>query len=232
MDDATRIRSDAQQDDFLAVIADAIGAPLGGLDALWRIDAAEEPEAFARMLAYVRAAAEEVDDLVRRGQAFARWCAGPVGDGDTDLAGVAHAVIASLPEVDTWRAEISCELLPPCRVAVDRDAVTFAVDVLVRNGLRHGGSQPRIDIRIELDDEAARLVVRDRGRGLSADALEAVFRPRVDDQGRPRTSLALARAIAEGHRGSLEARSDGLGRGARFELTLPRLGLSASSSAD
>ena len=79
--------------------------------------------------------------------------------------------------------------------------------------------------------------VRDTGRGISAKLLPRVFD--LFTQGEPGTraqsglgiGLALAKQIVELHGGSIEARSEGAGRGSEFRVLLPR-GKEAAAISD
>ena len=76
------------------------------------------------------------------------------------------------------------------------------------------------------DQQLARVSVIDAGRGIPSDQLEAIFEPHVrlvtDGPDQPPGSglgLYVARRIAQAHRGSLRAESNG--SGATFILSLP-----------
>ena len=95
--------------------------------------------------------------------------------------------------------------------------------------LRHGGGDGgRIALRASVDEEQLHLVVEDDGTGIGADLLPQVFTlfaqaSRTPDrtQGGLGIGLALVRGLVELHGGSVEAHSDGPGRGARFTVILP-----------
>ena len=81
----------------------------------------------------------------------------------------------------------------------------------------------------EMDDESVALVIEEEGRGIPEDSREKVFqrfhsvRPAEEDFGNHSgLGLAIARAIAEAHDGTLtaQARPDG-GTGACLRLRLP-----------
>jgi signal transduction histidine kinase len=80
-------------------------------------------------------------------------------------------------------------------------------------------------VRLQVGAEHAEVQVRDSGAGLDAAMLAHLFEPFV--QARPGAGglgigLPLSRALAELHGGTLEAASDGPGRGSTFTLRLPR----------
>jgi two-component system sensor histidine kinase BaeS len=107
---------------------------------------------------------------------------------------------------------------------VDGDPVRLrqVVDNLITNALVHGGSS-EVTVRASRSEGAAHIVVSDDGPGVPTDQLDRIFdagvRLHADTPGSG-IGLALARAIAEAHGGSLEARSTS-GQGAAFTLALP-----------
>lgn len=92
---------------------------------------------------------------------------------------------------------------------------------LLNNALKYTPSGGRIDVRLASGSGTVRLVVRDTGRGIDADLLPHVFeRFRQADwrqagtQGGLGLGLAIVRQLVELHGGSVEAASEGAGRGA------------------
>jgi signal transduction histidine kinase len=107
---------------------------------------------------------------------------------------------------------------------VDGDPVRLrqVVDNLIANALVHGGSS-EVTVRASRSAGSAYVVVSDDGPGMPTDQLDRIFDAGVRlDADTPGSGLglALARAIAEAHGGSLEARS-APGQGAAFTLALP-----------
>ena len=93
------------------------------------------------------------------------------------------------------------------------------------------------EVKVSLQAAAGRaeLRVRDRGIGIESDMLGRLFQPfsQADTSIARRKSglglgLALAKALVELHQGSIEAHSEGAGKGAEFLVRLP---LSAAAPA-
>jgi two-component system OmpR family sensor kinase len=120
----------------------------------------------------------------------------------------------------------------------DPDRLAQALRNLARNAIEHTAEN---DGLVHLDVSALapdriRFVVRDDGPGIPAAERERVFeRFHRIDSGRTRATggaglgLAIVRAIAEAHRGTVRVRDSHNGRGAEVELVLP--GFTSSSQA-
>ena len=120
----------------------------------------------------------------------------------------------------------------------DPDRLAQALRNLARNAIEHTAEN---DGLVHLDVSALapdriRFVVRDDGPGIPAAERERVFeRFHRIDSGRTRATggaglgLAIVRAIAEAHRGTVRVRDSHNGRGAEIELVLP--GFASSSQA-
>jgi two-component system osmolarity sensor histidine kinase EnvZ len=154
-----------------------------------------------------------------------------------DLArGLAHEkpVLIDLPDylaqlardhaTSTNPVSVNC---PPCQVAAPRVALQRAIGNLLQNANRYapGG----VDLVVEMTAQQCHIGVLDRGPGIAADQLEAVFEPffRLDASRSPVTGgsglgLAIVRELARvnGWQVKLLARGGG-GLQAWIELTLP-----------
>ena len=112
------------------------------------------------------------------------------------------------------------EDLPP--LYVDRVQVELVLRNLIANALEAVHATPDARIRIRAGPDGSglvRLVVSDSGPGVAAEARERIFEPFVS--GKPTglgLGLAISRAIAEAHGGSLDARA---GEHGEFHLVLP-----------
>ena len=108
-------------------------------------------------------------------------------------------------------------------VQADPPRLRQALDNLIVNALVHAGADEPVVVAVAADT-MVRIAVSDTGPGIPADELERIFEARVRlDPERSVGSglgLALSRAIAEGHGGSLSVTSSP-GAGTTFTLSLP-----------
>lgn len=113
---------------------------------------------------------------------------------------------------------------------LDADPVrlTQMVTNLLDNAAKYTPEHGRIDLSCHEQDRWLTISVRDEGVGLTPEELEPIFEPFYQAgtsldraSGGLGVGLALARAIAELHGGTLRARSEGPGRGSAFEVRLP-----------
>ena len=106
----------------------------------------------------------------------------------------------------------------------DRRRLEQALLHLLANAAKFGAGQP-IDITVECRGDLTRLVIRDRGIGIDAAALERIFERceravSVREYGGLGLGLYLTREIAEAHGGRITV-SSRRGEGATFVLELP-----------
>jgi len=99
---------------------------------------------------------------------------------------------------------------------------------LLSNAVKFTGAGGQIAIAIQATDSHAELAVADTGIGIAPAFMPYVFdKFRQGDGSYTRQhgglglGLAIARHLTELHGGSIEARSDGEGRGATFTVRLP-----------
>ena len=140
---------------------------------------------------------------------------------------VNDAVDAVSNEMSRARHQLRIDLPPqPVWLRADPDRVVQILVNLLTNATRYSEPGGNIVIGTTIDDEDVTIHVRDAGYGIAAADLDRVF-DRFVQVGNNRhgglgIGLALVKALAELHGGSVEASSDGPGRGAEFRVTLPR----------
>ena len=122
-----------------------------------------------------------------------------------------------------WRLGEAAE----ATVAGDADRLVVALDALLENAVAHTEPGDRIEVSVRLEDGHAVITVTDSGCGIPPADLERVFgrftraEPyRSREAGGFGLGLAIVRAIAEAHHGSVRAHSTS-GQGATFELVIP-----------
>jgi signal transduction histidine kinase len=114
-------------------------------------------------------------------------------------------------------------------VEVERQRMVRLITRLLDNAHRFTPQGGTITLEVRPLDGHAEVHVRDNGAGIDADRMSTIFdlplRGRtVSKLGGLGISLALARACAEAHGGSLEAHSDGPDKGSEFVLRIPLAG--------
>ncbi|NMG11777.1 response regulator, partial [Brasilonema sp. UFV-L1] len=102
------------------------------------------------------------------------------------------------------------------------------VTKLLENAIKFTYSGGIVEVRLDTVDSWATIQVKDTGIGISADFLPHVFErftqaevPSRHLPGGLGLGLAIARQLVELHGGTIEAASDGEGRGATFTVKLP-----------
>lgn len=119
---------------------------------------------------------------------------------------------------------------PGLVVNADRDRIGQVFTNVLENARQHTPPGGAVHVRATSEGDVVQVTVRDSGEGIAAQYLPLVFDRffRVDaarDRGHGGSGigLSIARAVVNSHGGTLVATSDGLGTGATFTLTLPRV---------
>jgi len=131
------------------------------------------------------------------------------------LKGKGHVLDVRLPDA-------------PLRVRGDRTRLVHVLCNLLSNAAKYTGRGGRIELAAAADGAEIVVTVSDNGMGIPADMLSKVFemftqveRSLEQSQGGLGIGLTLVKRLVELHGGSVEARSDGVGRGAQFVVRLP-----------
>ncbi len=113
-------------------------------------------------------------------------------------------------------------------VEVDSDMLRIVLENLVDNGLKYGGAEPLVSLRVEALADTVTIAVSDGGVGFDQQTATQLFVPfrrgLPDGHGVNHGTglgLAIARDLSRRMGGDLTAHSDGPDRGATFTVTLP-----------
>src|SRR5687767_1532085 len=125
--------------------------------------------------------------------------------------------------LETSRAHINAGghrlsvLLPSERAMLDADPARLAqaLATLLKNAAKHTPAQGTIALSAAIEGRGVVIAVEDSGAGLAAHEAEDLFRRGAG------VGLGLVQGIVRLHRGTIEVRSAGRGRGTEFVVRLP-----------
>ena len=112
----------------------------------------------------------------------------------------------------------------PLIMRVDAARMRQIVSNLLTNAAKYTDPGGDITLIVEIHGDTLHLRVRDTGRGIAPELLPTLFdlyqrsRPEGGGMG---VGLAVVKALTEAHGGTVEARSEGTGRGAEFLVAVP-----------
>jgi len=233
--------ADRRKDRFLALLAHELRGPLAPLSNTLEIlkraaDTELVRQSGATMERQLHQMTRLIDDLLDTGR---------ISQGKLDLrrkqvelASVIHqAVEAYRPAIESARQEIVVTL--PHRPAyLDADSMRLAqvFGNLLSNASKYSDPGSRIALTAEQQGGDVVVSVKDTGIGIPSGMLETIFDMFTQvDQSLERTrgglgiGLTLVRQLVELHGGSVQAFSEGLGRGSEFVVRLPVLSAAPKS---
>jgi len=226
--------ADSRKDEFLATLAHELRNPLAPIRnslqilKMPRVDAETVERSREIMERQVHHLVRLVDDLldvsrVMRGKIELRR-------ERIELATVvARAVETVQPLIDAQGHQLTIQV-PTESLLIDADPVRMAqvVGNLLTNAAKYTEPGGRIWLKAERNDGTAVLSVRDSGIGIASDMLPRIFELFVQAdhastkaQGGLGIGLTLVKNLVEMHNGTIDARSEGLGKGSEFVLRLP-----------
>jgi len=141
------------------------------------------------------------------------------------------AVEATRPLIDTHRHNLTVEV-PAHSILVDGDPTRLVQIVanLLSNAAKYTEDGGHIQITLSCDPDRVEIRVKDNGVGIPPEMLSTLFelftqfeRTLSRSQGGLGIGLALVRRLVELHGGHVVARSEGLGLGSEFVVSLPRV---------
>jgi PAS domain S-box-containing protein len=228
--------ADRRKDEFLATLAHELRNPLApirsGLQLLRLSPPAGEParQALGIMERQVHHLVRLLDDLmevsrITQGQVRLR-------KETVDLAGAVHAALdASRPFMSAAAHQLELDLpVEPIPVLADPVRLSQVLSNLVNNAAKYTPDGGRIRVSARREGDRAVVRVRDNGIGIAPEMLPRVFEKFAQLPGALARShgglgigLSLARTLVELHGGTIQASSEGEGKGAEFIVSLPAL---------
>ncbi len=236
-DDALR-DADRRKDEFLAVLGHELRNPLAPLTTGIQLlrTATDKPEIvqpvqamMERQLAHLARLVDDLLDLSRisRGQVELKREA-------IDIRTViGTAIEVARPILDENRQKLTLNLAnAPIIVDGDFHRLTQVIGNLVNNAAKYTAPGGKIEVVASVEEGRATVRVRDNGFGIPPERVGKLFRmfSQIPEH-RARTGggglgigLALSRHLVELHRGTIGAKSEGLGKGSEFIVRLPLAG--------
>ncbi len=152
---------------------------------------------------------------------------------------LADAVETIQPQIDGAGHKLTV-LQPPAKLLVDADPARLsqALMNLLSNAAKYTDPGGTIEVRVVSEGGTALVAVRDNGMGIPPHRLETVFE--MFSQEEPALSrakgglgigLALTRRLVQMHGGSVNARSEGSGKGSEFLVRIPLVGVQGQPEA-
>jgi PAS domain S-box-containing protein len=237
-----RLRAaDRRKDEFLAVLAHELRNPLApirnAVEILKAKDPADPEQVWARDVLdrQAKLMARLLDDLLdvsRIALEKVRLRTEPVALADV----FDGALEISRPLIEAGRHHLTVELpREPVRLEADPMRLAQVLANLLNNAARYSADGSQIRLSGALQGDQVVVSVADSGGGIAPELLPSIFeglshpKPPTEPGAGLGVGLSLVKGLVELHRGTVEARSDGPGRGSEFVVRVPVV---AGSSAE
>ena len=152
--------------------------------------------------------------------------------GSTMLQQVVQSSLETIrATMDVHRRELTIDMPEkPIYVNADAPRLQQVVVNLLSNAIKYSGQQDAVHVTLRREAADVVLTVRDHGRGVAAENLRRLFnafeggtRVRSAESQGLGIGLHVSREIMEAHGGTIEARSEGAGRGSEFSVRMPTI---------
>ena len=219
-----------RKDEFVAMVGHELRNPLAAIcnaaHLLQEVDTAGHATAVqvvARQSQHLARIAHDLLDLSRIGRNKLVLQTGPV-----ELQTVVAAAVETAQPQIARRGQTLCVELPGAAMWLTGDAVRLSqmLSNLLDNAAKYTPEGGRIWVSARTASGRIEIAVRDTGVGIPPEKLTAIFDlfAQLDPSaGGLGLGLSLVRDLAERHGGSVEATSEGPGKGSQFTVRLPAL---------
>ncbi len=221
--------NDRRKDEFLAMLAHELRNPLApirsGLDLLGMQGSNETVEIMQEQVRHLVRLVDDLLDVSRiiRGKIQVRKEIVRLSDI------LERSIDAARPLFESQRHELTVSL-PPAPVWLNADPVRVGqiVTNLLNNAAKYTQQGGHIWLSANQEDGQAVIVVRDNGIGIDKTLLPRIFdlftqghRTLDRSQGGLGIGLTLVKSLTEMHGGTVDAFSEGIGKGSTFKIRLP-----------
>jgi hypothetical protein len=156
-----------------------------------------------------------------------------------DLATLISETVDTVrPAIDHGEIEVAIDAPRPVdSIAADPDRLRQIMENLLLNAVKFTPKGGRIEVRLSSDADHATIAVADTGQGIRSEFVPHVFERFRQSDATPTKlgglglGLAIVEHLVELHGGTVDAASEGEGRGATFTVTLPTHLTSAALAA-
>ncbi|NEX60319.1 hybrid sensor histidine kinase/response regulator [Noviherbaspirillum galbum] len=218
------------KDNFLAILGHELRNPLAPmvaaldlLDARGETAGLREREIMRRQVGHMKRLVDDLLDVSRITRGKLQMRREPVALADV----IQQATDAVQPMMSHKGRRLLVDVPGNVWVLGDEARLVQVVTNLLNNAM-HFDPQGPISLMVRKEPEHACIVVRDRGAGMSAETVDRIFTPFYQaPQSLARQSgglglgLAIVKSIVDLHGGTVEARSDGPGKGSEMTVRLP-----------
>jgi two-component system, sensor histidine kinase len=228
------LEADQRKDEFLATLAHELRNPLAplrnGLEIMQMRGATPEAIAKSREMMHrqLKQMVRLVDDLLD----VSRITTGKLAVRKERVAlqmVMRNAIETARPFIESRRHVLELDVLAqPIPVMADPTRLAQVFSNLLNNAAKYSEAGARIQFGVTVEGKTAKVTVTDNGIGIEPAMLPEIFTMFTQvDRSLERTQaglgvgLSLAKRLVELHDGSIEASSEGLGKGSRFTVRLP-----------
>src|SRR6185436_19642625 len=225
--------SDSRKDEFLATLSHELRNPLAPLRSsleILKLAGIQGPpgvalEIMERQVGHLVRLVEDLMDVSRITRGNVELRKEPVR---LDVA-LRNAVEVNDPLIRARKHRLSITI-PKEPIMLEADPMRLAqiFGNLVNNAAKYSESGGTIAVEARREEQEAVVVVSDRGDGIEPDQMPHLFKIFARGRGSDKRDqsglgigLALVRRLAEMHGGSVDAESEGRGKGSRFTVRLP-----------